>query len=73
MELRAGRELQVATTECFHKIVDGVVVARNVGKEFGIVGIAWDAGRVAEQLADGDFRTGVLAIIGEIVGGARRA
>jgi len=55
VELRAGLELQVAAAEFFYKIVDGVVVARNVGKEFGIVGVAGDTGGVAEQLADGNF------------------
>ncbi len=55
VELRTGLELQVAAAEFFYKIVDGVVVARNVGKEFGIVGVAGDTGGMAEQLADGNF------------------
>ena len=55
VELSAGLELQVAAAEFFHEIVDDVVVARNVGKEFGIVGVAGDTGRVAQQLADGSF------------------
>src|ERR1043166_823242 len=45
VELRAGLELQVAAAEFFHEILDGVVVARRVGKEFGVVGIAGDTGR----------------------------
>jgi hypothetical protein len=55
VELRAGLELQVATAEFFDEIIDGVVVARDVGKEFGIVGVAGDTGGVGEQLADGNF------------------
>src|SRR5256884_3512508 len=68
--LRAGLELQVAATEFFHEIVDGVVAARKFSKQsrFRVVARLRDTGRMAEQLADGDFRTSVMAVGGEVVG-----
>ena len=68
VELRAGLELQIAAAEFLHEILYWVGVARHFGKELRVVGIAGDTGRMAEQLADGDFRTSILAVVGKIVG-----
>jgi len=68
VKFAAGLKLEVAAAEFGDEVVDGVEVARNVGEELGIVGIAGDAGSVVEELGDGDAGAGVLAVVGEIVG-----
>src|SRR5262249_44112350 len=66
-KFRPRLESEIAAAILLYKFLDSVWIAADILEEAGKACIAWNAGRVSEQVVDRYFLAGVFAVVGQVI------